>query len=45
MRVKEITEGGWASTLTQGTKITPKLVAHTVEVLRIFEHEFKIIQC
>ena len=32
-----ITEGGWASTLTQGTKITPEVVKHVVTLLAIFE--------
>jgi hypothetical protein len=41
MRAKEfLIEGGWASTLTQGTHITPKLVAEVVKELNSFESSF-----
>lgn len=34
MRAREfIVEGGWASSLTQGTKITPQLIQHVMKVL------------
>src|ERR1700741_3676962 len=34
MRAKEfIIEGGWASTVTQGTHITPQLVANVMKIL------------
>jgi len=34
---KGLTEGGWASTLTQGTKITPQLVQY---VMKLLQQEF-----
>jgi len=39
MRFRELSEGGWASTLTQNTKITPLLVASVVIALERFEKE------
>lgn len=33
-------EGGWASTSTQNTKLTPDLVAHAVEVIKHFVEQF-----
>jgi len=42
MRFREVklTEGGWASQLTQNTRITPQLVAQVVKVLAKFQAEF-----
>jgi hypothetical protein len=37
MRFREIVEGGWASTKTQGTKITPEVMAEVVKNLPQFE--------
>jgi len=37
MRFREIIEGGWASTKTQGTKITPEVMAEIVKNLPQFE--------
>lgn len=41
MKAKEfIIEGGWGSTLTQETKITPQLVKHMVSVYEVFIANF-----
>jgi len=37
MRFREIVEGGWASAKTQGTKITPEVMAEVVKNLPQFE--------
>lgn len=36
MRINELLEGGWASTLTQNTKITPQLVGQAVSAVAGF---------
>jgi hypothetical protein len=38
----QFTEGGWASTTTQDTKITPHLVAEVVTRLKVFERELNV---
>jgi hypothetical protein len=43
-KTESITEGGWASTETQNTVITPKTVAEIVETLKGFENSYNIWQ-
>lgn len=41
MKITELlTEGGWASTITQNTKITPTVVSQVVTILKEFESSF-----
>jgi hypothetical protein len=40
MKVRDIVEGGYASTLTQGTRITPKVVAVAVDAVSKFIQHF-----
>jgi len=42
MRFREIAEGGWASTKTQGTKITPQVMAEVVKNLPQFEQSLNL---
>ena len=42
--LERISEGGWASTETQDTVITPKTVAEIVETLKGFENSYNIWQ-
>jgi hypothetical protein len=37
-----LTEGGWATTKTQGTAIKPKIIADSVKKMNIIAHEFAI---
>jgi hypothetical protein len=40
MKIRDIVEGGYASTLTQGTKITPQVVAVAVDAVSKFIQHF-----
>jgi hypothetical protein len=40
MRYSDLLEGGWASILTQNTKITPVIIAESVEHLKEFEQGY-----
>ena len=42
--ISQLSEGGWASTETQDTVITPKTVAEIVETLKGFENSYNIWQ-
>ena len=39
-KTESVTEGGWASTATQNTKITPAIIDEAVGILKEFETEF-----
>lgn len=39
-RIKNISEGGWTDTVTQGTKITPNVVSATLSLVKLFINDF-----
>lgn len=40
MRAQEIFEGGWASTVTQSTEITPDVISRVLDVVQVFVREW-----